>query len=54
MGAIGLGLYVNGYNVIIIYERGELTYITEWFSLNGSEGENVWRMEVSEYIIITL
>ena len=45
---------MNGYNVIIIYERGELTYITEWFSLNESEGEKWMGMEVSEYIIITL
>ena len=38
-GGIFLGLYVFRYNVIIIYERGELTYITEWFTLNGSEGK---------------
>ena len=48
------GLYVKGYNVILIYERGGMTFITEWFDPDWKEGEKWMEMEVSEYINITL
>jgi hypothetical protein len=39
-GVFSGGLYVIRYNVILIYERGVMTFITEWFSsLTERRGE---------------